>query len=210
VASRVVGIDLGASAIWAVAADRSTGGRWTITGAQVFAAAEIEEVVAWCASATVAIDSPGGRSEGRHHDDQRVAAKFRPARCAEVALRLHGIAVPWISPGPADPVPPWMQVGFDLWSALDGEALEVFPFGAFTALLGHRPANKLTVAGRRQRLAALAVPLQLPTTATAWGHDAIDAAVAAAVAADHADGRAVRVACDDHEGSVMWQPALAG
>jgi hypothetical protein len=158
----------------------------------------------------VAIDAPGGPSEGRHHDDDRVAAKFRPARCAEVALRLHGIAVPWISPGPGADVPPWMQVGFALWSALDGPALEVFPFGAFTGLLGHRPANKLTVAGRRQRLGALAAELDLPPTATAWGHDAIDAAVAAVVAAHHVDGRAVRVACPDHEGSVMWQPALAG
>jgi hypothetical protein len=123
-------------------------------------------------------------------------------------LRLHGIAVPWISPSPGELVPPWMQVGFDLWAALGGDALEVFPFGAFTALLGRRPVNKLTVAGRRQRLAALAAHLQLPATAPAWGHDAIDAAVAAVVAAHHVDGRAVRVACDDHEGSVMWQPAV--
>lgn len=203
---RVVGIDLGASAIWAVAAERHRGGRWAVDGAEVFAAWELPEVVAWCDGATVAVDAPGGPSEGRHHGDERVAAKFRPARCAEVALRLHGIAVPWISPTPDDPVPPWMQVGFDLWAALDGRALEVFPFGAFTALLGHRPANKLTVAGRRQRLTALAGEVVLPATATAWGHDAIDAAVAAVVAAHHADGRATRIACTDHEGSVMWQP----
>jgi hypothetical protein len=203
-----VGIDLGASAIWAVAAERAPGGRWAVGGAEVFTATEVTEVVAWCGGATVAIDAPGGPSEGRHRIDERVAAKFRPARCAEVALRIHGIAVPWIAPGPDDPVPPWMQVGFDLWAALGGEALEVFPFGAFTALLGHRPANKLTVAGRRQRLAALAAHLELPPTAAAWGHDAIDAAVAAVVAAQHADGRAVRIACDDHEGSAMWQPAV--
>jgi hypothetical protein len=208
---RVVGIDLGASAVWVVAAEPSGERRWAVTGAEVFAAAELAEVAAWCSGATVAVDAPGGRSEGRHRADERVAAKFRPARCAEVALRLHGIAVPWISPGPDDPVPPWMQVGFDLWDALDGDPLEVFPFGAFTALLGHRPANKLTVPGRRQRLAALADHLDLPLTATAWGHDAIDAAVAAVVAAHHADGRAVRVACTDHDGSVMWQPGpLAG
>lgn len=203
-----MGIDLGAAAIWAVAAERSVEGRWAVTGAEVFAAVELGEVAAWCDGATVAVDAPGGRSEGRHHGDERVAAKFRPARCAEVALRLHGIAVPWISPGPDDPVPPWMQVGFDLWAALGGEVLEVFPFGAFTALLGHRPANKLTVAGRRQRLAALGGALDLPATASVWGHDAVDAAAAAVVAAHHADGLAVRIACADHNGSVMWQPAL--
>jgi hypothetical protein len=101
-----------------------------------------------------------------------------------------------------------MQVGFDLWDALGGDPLEVFPFGAFTALLGRRPANKLTVVGRRQRLGALSAELDLPPTATVWGHDAIDAAVAAVVAAQHADGRAVRVACDHPDGSVMWQPAV--
>lgn len=206
-APRAVGIDLGASAIWTVAAERR-GGRWAVTAAGVFAADEVADVVAWSAGATAAIDAPGGRSEGRHHDDARVAAKFRPARCAEVALRLAGIAVPWVAPGPADPVPPWMGVGFELWSALDGDALEVFPFGAFTALLGRRPANKLTVVGRRQRLAALAAELDLPPSAVAWGHDAIDAAVAAVVAAHHVDGRAVRIACDDHDGSAMWQPGV--
>lgn len=204
-----MGIDLGASAVWAVAAERSAGGRWSVAGAEVFAATELAEVAAWCGEATVAVDAPGGLSEGRHHGDDRVAAKFRPARCAEVALRLHGIAVPWIAPAPGDPVPPWMQVGFDLWAALGDHPLEVFPFGAFTALRGHRPANKLTVAGRRQRLGALDAALGLPATATVWGHDAVDAAVAAVVAAHHADGRAVRVACDHPDGSVMWQPAAA-
>ena len=179
-----------------------------MSGAEVFAADELSQVAAWCDGATVAIDAPGGLSEGMHHDDEGVAAKFRPARCAEVALRRAGIAVAWISPGPGQPVPPWMQVGFDLWGVLDGAALEVFPFAAFTALLGRRPANKLTVVGRRQRLEVLARELELPSTAAAWGHDAIDAAVAAVVAAHHVEGRAVRVACDEHEGSVMWQPAV--
>lgn len=204
---RAVGIDLGAAAIWCVAAERGAGGGWAVAGAEVFAADEIDDVVAWCGGGVVAIDAPGGSSERQHLDDTAVAAKFRPARCAEVALRLDGHAVPWISPGPGDPVPPWMQVGFDLWSALDGQPLEVFPFAAFTVLLGRRPVNKLTVAGRRQRLAVLADHLALPSTAAAWGHDAIDAAVAAVVAAQHVDGRARRIACADHDGSPMWQPA---
>ena len=49
-----------------------------------------------------------------------------------------------------------MQVGFDVWAAVGPGALEVYPFGVFASLLGRRPANKLTVTGRRQRLATLA------------------------------------------------------
>lgn len=206
----MAGIDLGASAIWAVAAERGAGGRWAVAGAEVFAVDELAALTGWLGEATVAIDAPGGPSERRHLADDRVAAKFRPARCAEVALRLAGVAVAWVAPGPDDPVPPWMQVGFDVWTAVGPGALEVFPFGAFTALLGRRPANKLTVTGRRQRLSVLAGELVLPDTAAAWGHDAIDAAVAAVVAAHHVDGRAVRVACGCEGGSVMWQPATAG
>jgi hypothetical protein len=113
--ARAVGVDLGGSAIWCVGAERASA--WAVSAAEVFAADELDEVVAWCDGATVAIDAPGGSSEGRHVDDDGLAARFRSARCAEVA---------------------------------------------------------------------------------------------AVVAAHHADGGAVRVACDDHQGSVMWRPAVPG
>ena len=172
-ASRVVGIDLGAAAIWALAAERrGPRGRWAVVGAEVFAATEVDALVDWIGpGATVAIDSPGGPSERRHLEDDRVAAKFRPARCAEVGLRLHGVAVPWIAPGPDDVVPPWMGVGFDVWSAVGAGALEVFPFGAFTTLLGRRPVNKLTVAGHPEKEALdrfLAIRVLTLATIPVW------------------------------------------
>ncbi len=211
-AGRAVGIDLGASAVWSVAAEQGTGG-WSVVGAAVHGIDELDDVVAWCEGATVAIDAPGGLSERLHLDDTALAAKFRLARCAEVALRRDGHAVAWISPSAGQPVPAWMQVGFDLWAAFaatrsgDELPLEVFPHAVFTALLGRRPPNKLTIAGRRARLAVLEEHLLVPPTAVAWGHDAIDAAAAAVVAAHRVEGRARLLRCPDHDGSVMWQPA---
>lgn len=204
---RAVGIDLGQTLVWAVAAERRRS-RWTVTDGRSFGSDELDAVVAWCGDAVVAVDAPGGRSEGAHAHDERVAGKFRRARCAEVALRLAGFAVPFVAPGPDDEVAPWMQVGFDLWAAFgDRQPLEVFPYSVFATLLGTRPPNKLTGAGRRCRLDALAPHLALPGTASLWAHDGIDAAAAALVAADHVDGGAVRLGCDAHDGSAMWLPA---
>jgi predicted nuclease with RNAse H fold len=211
VADRVLGIDLGATALWSVRADRRPRGRWTVTGGEVHPPSEVGAVVNGSTDAVVAIDAPGGCSERLHLTDGRLARKFQAARCAEVALRLDGHAVSWIAPGPRDVVAPWVQVGFDVWDAFraaDIEPLEVFPHAAFTVLLGRRPPNKQTVAGRRARLAVLAEHLDLPAGAGLWGHDAIDAAVAAVVAGQHVDGRARRLACTEHDASVMWQPAM--
>ena len=208
---RAVGIDLGASAIWAVAAERDAAGGWTIVAGDVFAAGELDRAVQWCGGAVVAIDAPARRSEGLHSTDERLAAKFRRARCAAVALRLEGHAVAWISPADGEEVAGWMQVGFDLWRAFAAVGapapLEVFPHAIFAALLGRRPANKLTVDGRRTRLEVLHQYLGLPSTAELWGHDAIDAAAAALVAAQRLDGVAREVRCGEHGGPGMWQPA---
>jgi hypothetical protein len=204
---RAVGIDLGQSQVWGVAAERR-GRRWRIVDGRSFPATSLADAVAWCGDAAVAIDAPGGRSERVHLEDTAVAAKFRPARCAEVALRLAGHAVPWIAPGPADPAPGWMEVGFALWEALgDGPRLEVYPHAVFVELLGSKPPRKTTPAGREARLRALAGHLELPPGAELWTHDGIDAAAAALVAAHHLDGRARRLACEGHDGSVMWLPA---
>jgi predicted nuclease with RNAse H fold len=212
VAARVLGIDLGASAIWSVAAERGRDG-WLVTGGAVHPPDEIRSLVAAHPGATVAIDAPGGPSERLHLADDGLARKFQVARCAEVALRLDGYAVSWVAPGPDDLVPGWVQVGFEVWAtfrAAGTEPLEVFPHAAFAVLLGRRPPNKQTVAGRRARLDVLGGHLVLPHPARLWGHDAIDAAIAAVVATHHVEGRARRLTCADHETSAMWQPAMPG
>lgn len=199
---RSIGIDLGASAVWAVAADS---GR--VVEGRAFGPSELDELTAWCGDATVAIDAPGGPSEGAHLDDATLADKFRPARCAEVALRRAGYAVSWITG--AGPFPAWVEVGFSVWQALGHlDPLEVFPHAVFAELLGHRPPPKQSLAGRRARLDVLRAALPgLPVGAELWGHDGIDAAAACVVAAQHRAGRARAVSCPDHDGgSVMWLP----
>lgn len=194
---RSVGIDLGAQVVWAVAAE---GGR--IVDGAAFAADELDALASWCGDAVVAIDAPAGPSESRHLDDDTLAAKFRPARCAEVALRRAGYAVSWVTTD--GPFVGWMKTGFAVWQALGHLApLEVFPHAVFAELLGRRPPPKQTLAGRRARLSVL----ELPPGGELWGHDGIDAAAACVVATDHTTGRARPLACTDHDGgSVMWLP----
>jgi hypothetical protein len=197
---RAVGIDLGASAIWCVAAEDGE-----YAGGRVFAVDELDELRRWCGDAVVAIDAPGGPSEGHHVDDGTLSAKFRPARCAEVALGRAGYWVSWVTG--AGPFAPWMEVGFEVWRALDDLApREVFPYAVFRELAGGaRLASKQTLAGRRARATVLP---WLPEGADLWSHDGLDAAAACAVAGDP-DARCVR--CGDHEGgSPMWLPARRG
>ena len=206
----MVGIDLGQATVWGVAAERGAGG-WHVVDGRAFPAADAAEVVRWCDGATVAIDAPGARSEGRHLADASLSPKFQRARCAEVALLRAGHAVSWVAPLDGAPVAAWMQVGFDLWDAFgDRSPLEVFPYAVFAELLGARPPKKQTPAGQRARLDVVARHLRLPTGVELWGHDGIDAAAAAIVAGHHADGRARRLGCDHDDGSVMWLPAVGG
>jgi hypothetical protein len=194
---RAVGIDLGAHVVWAVAA---VDGR-VVDGA-TFGDDELDGLAAWCGEAVVAIDAPAGPSEGRHVDDTALSTKFRPARCAEVAMGRAGYWVPWVTG--AGPHATWVETGFAVYAALAHlELLEVYPHAVFGELLGRRPRNKQTAVGRRERLAAL----ELPPFAELWGHDGIDAAAACLVATDRTRGRARAVGCTDHEGgSVMWLP----
>ncbi len=196
---RAIGIDLGATAVWCVAAED---GRFV--DGRVFGPGELDELRRWCGNAVVAIDAPAGPSEGLDHRDQR-PGKFRRARCAEVALARAGHWVSWVAPGEAGPFRPWMETGFAVWRALaDLEPLEVFPHAVFRELGDAALAKKTTLEGMRQRLALLP---WLPPGAELWGHDGIDAAAACAVAVDAAAGRARRLACDDHaDGSAMWMP----
>jgi hypothetical protein len=197
---RAVGIDLGASAVWCVAAED---GRFV--DGRVFAVDELDALRRWCGDAAVAIDAPAAPSEGHEHVDQK-PGKFRRARCAEVALARAGHWVSWVAPGAAGPFRPWMAAGFAVWEALAGrERLEVFPHAVFRELAGVSLARKTTLAGLRQRAALLD---WLPPGAELWGHDGLDAAAACTVATDFVAGRARRLACADHpEGSAMWLPA---
>lgn len=200
VTNRAVGIDLGARAVWAVAAE---GGRFV--DGRAFGPDELDALARWCGDAVVAIDAPAGPSEGHHAGDESLSPKFRPARCAEVALGRAGYWVSWVTGAP--PFQPWMEVGFGVYEALAHlEPLEVFPYAVFAELLGAKPPPKQTLAGRRARLGALE-RLGLPAGAELWGHDGLDAAAACVVAVDALAGSARVVSCGDHPGgSVMWLP----
>lgn len=84
-------------------------------------------------------------------------------RLAEYQLRQHGISVPQI-PDQVEKAANWIQMSFNLFNGLknlgyqlylDDEAtcqmLEVYPFAAFTVLLGVTPFPKYTLEGRLQR-----------------------------------------------------------
>ena len=205
-AGRVVGIDLGASAIHAVALDVTR--QATVTAAEVFAADEVGAAVRFCAAAAfVAIDAPSEPSTACHAEDPDVPARFRSARCGEIALaRDHGYRVSW--PTPVTGAPGWMELGFTLWAALraGGHApLEVYPDACFKALAGRRLATKRTALGLGQRREVLATHVELPLGMPMWGHDGHDALAAAVTAAQRAAGRALQATCG-HDGSAIWLP----
>lgn len=199
---RAVGIDLGAQAVWAVAAEDGRFAEGAVFGVEL---AELDRLRRWCADAVVAIDAPAGPSEGRHLHDETLAAKFRVGRCAEVALRRAGHSVAWVTG--AGPFAPWVETGFAVYEALDDlDLLEVFPHATFVEMLGHRPPPKSTLLGRRARLDTLD-DLGLPPGSELWSHDGLDAAAACLVAVDRTRGTARELRCDDHEGgSAMWLP----
>jgi hypothetical protein len=209
---RAVGIDLGSRTTWFVVAERSPTG-WRVADGGCLDAGEDDRLRSVCRGATVAVDAPPAPSEGLHAGDDRVAAKFRAARCSEVGLRLAGHAVPWVTPAAGATMPAWMTAGFAVWSAASSaahEVLEVFPHAVFAELAGHRLPRKQTTEGRRARLRALAREVSLPAGADLWGHDAIDAAGAAVVAAHRIDGVARPAACGWHDHQPMWLPAVSG
>ncbi|HTX01670.1 MAG TPA: DUF429 domain-containing protein, partial [Acidimicrobiales bacterium] len=167
------------------------------------------------AAAVVAIDAPAGRSSQPHLGDRRLAAKFQRARCGEVALRAAGHAVPWVSPGPGDDLPPWMATGLEVWSIaeqLDVDAVETYPHAVFAELacsvLRHKQRPDGLVARARVLAPLLATPAWLPM----WSHDGLDALAAAIVAwhAFHGTGRRVDCSGDEewsaHDGSAIWLP----
>ena len=204
----LVGIDVGANRLDCVGiADDGE-----VLRTALFSASEISALVGWAAGASVvAIDAPAQLSTAPHAGDEHLAPKFRAARCAEIALgREHGSWVPWVTPEAA-PGSGWIRTGLDLhraFAAGDSEAaIEVFPLAAFRELAGgRRLAKKSTVTGIRQRVEVLEFTGIGAERLTMRSHDALDALVAAAIAQDHAAGRARAVTCG-HDRSAIWLPA---
>jgi predicted nuclease with RNAse H fold len=204
----VIGIDVATDRLNCVALEANG----SLAAGRIYAAHELEALSAWAADATViAIDAPAALSTEPHAAEDALSPKFRRARCAEIALgRDHGIWVPWTSPtGP--PVPGWIATGLELYSSLAGSArselIEVFPYAAFRVLTRPgRLAKKTSVAGIRQRVAALASAGLCVEHLALWSHDSLDAAVAALVALQRHDGGAHPVTCG-HDDSAIWLPA---
>jgi predicted nuclease with RNAse H fold len=216
---RVVGIDLGASTVHAVALslDLTVDGRRSVVAADLFDVdRDADGLVGFCRSPHVAIDAPDGLSRAPHLGDSRMGPKFQRARCAEGALgRAHRVWVPWTTPT-TEPVPRWMAAGFAVWELLRAAAdpIEVYPHAVFWRLAGRQLLHKQTAAGRRARLAALDRVVDLPAFAAAWSHDMIDALAAALVAWHHWNGTAEPVTCaaddpwSDHDRSAIWMPPV--
>jgi hypothetical protein len=182
-----------------------------VVDAAVLAADDVAAVLAWVTAAApdrVAVDAPSGFSVSAHADDVTLAPKFRAARCGEVALgRDAGVWVPWVSPpvGSAD-VAGWIVVGIALFDALAAagcDAVETFPQAVFRSLAGGaRVPAKSTAEGLARRVELLRAAGMEEPTLPLWGHDGLDAAACALVAADPS---ARGVTCG-HDGSAIWLP----
>ena len=202
-----VGIDLGAHANTCVALDAQC----AISDMRVFAGIDVDEAAEWAVATgrVIAIDAPDAPSTRPHlTDPAELSNKFRPARCAEIALgREHRLWVSWVTPA-AGPFSSWMQVGFDLFAEVRArgvEPLEVYPHSIFRTLAGKKLPSKQTWDGRVERIALLSERGLVIPFAPAWSHDSLDAAAAAVVARDFAFDEATRVTCG-HDSSAIWLP----
>ncbi len=218
--SLAVGIDVGAAAAWAVALELGKpsdgAGVARIASTALFHPVDPAALRQFCVgAASVAIDAPDRSSSLPHAGDARLAAKFQRARCAEVALRLTGVAVPWVTPASGEPVAGWMATGWSIWSALRDagvEPLETYPHAVFARLAGRALLHKSRPSGLRARAQALVGAVELPEGLAMWSHDGLDALAAALVAWQAAHGTAVRIDCASdtawgvHDGSAIWLP----
>jgi predicted nuclease with RNAse H fold len=209
-AMRFVGIDVGASAVHCVVLDHAR----RVVACRTLPAGASPELQALTEGATaIAIDAPSSLSSGPHADDGGLSPKFRLARCCEIALgREHGLWVPWVAPLAGAAVPGWMRVGLELYQALSAAGhspLEVYPYAGFRVLAGGTLPPKRKVAGLHARAALLERQGVATGGLRLRSHDAIDAALAAVLAARKHQGRATPVGCG-HDRSAIWMPATSG
>ena len=159
-------------------------------------------------AALAAVDAPAALSRAPHAGDAALSPKFRLARCAEVALgREHGIWVPWVTPDDCERAPRWMQVGLDLFAlarAAGCPVIEVFPHAGFRRLAQGAPLPRKSMrAGTERRAELLRFAGVQADGLETWSHDALDACLAALVAARSARGEATAVTCS-HDDSAIW------
>jgi predicted nuclease with RNAse H fold len=201
-----VGIDVSSRALHCVAIDA----QGEVVDARVVAPDDLESLSGTYADAySIAIDAPSDLSTRPHLDDPdfRPGAKFRPGRCAEIALGLdYGLWVPWVAPH--KPLGGWMEVGRRVFTAFRDsgrDPIEVYPHAAFGALRRPLP-SKQSAAGIQVRADILAERGVRLSGLKMWSHDGLDALIGAVVARDHANGEAIRVSCG-HDSSAIWLPA---
>lgn len=201
-----VGIDLGQRRVHVVALDE----RLRLAAATLVDVADLETLRDYLKQAdAVAIDAPEALSTAPHAGDEALGRKFRSGRCAEVAPgRDHAIWVPWVTPTAEQPLPPCMNIGFQVFELAKScgvRAIEVFPYAGFRVLAGRRIASKQTAEGLRVRAELLRVRGVGIEGLEMWSHDSLDAALAALIAHDVAQGTAVRVGCG-HDASAIYLP----
>lgn len=202
-----LGIDVGATCLHCVA----IGDDGVPVDARVVDSTDISSLAGEFRSArVVAIDAPSALSALPHVDDPdtKLSKKFRVARCAELALgREHGVWVPWVTPS-SGPASAWMETGFSVFAefqSTDADVIEVYPHAAFREVAGRLPPKR-TAAGLTARVNALKALGVTQGSLDMWSHDGLDALMAALVARDRANGRAVEVRCG-HDDSAIWLPA---
>ena len=207
-----LGIDVGATLLYLVGLDSAN----RVALSRVEAPSSFSRVLGELQSGTwVAIDAPDEQQNPRHLSDETLAPKFRPARCAEVALGRRGHWVPWVTPVLGIEAPGWMLTGFRIWqmARVSGmRAIEVYPHAAFRVLSpSNALAKKQSPEGVRQRIELLKAAGLQWQAAMKWTHDFLDAAVAAVVARDARSGTAEQVLCEhtdasQPDGSSIWLP----
>lgn len=202
-----VGIDVSSKGLHCVAIDA----RGELIDGRVVDSADIDSLpITYSDAKSIAIDAPSDLSTRPHLDDPNFqpGLKFRPGRCAEIALGVeYGLWVPWVAPHEL-PLPVWMEVGRRVFTAFRDsgrEPIEVYPHAAFGALRRPLP-SKQSAAGIQVRADILADRGVRVHGLTMWSHDGLDALISAVVARDHANGEAIRVTCG-HDSSAIWLPA---
>lgn len=165
-------------------------------------------------AAVVGLDAPSARrldllAAGRPLRDVLAlpAGRFERHRVCDALLFRRGLPL-YAVPGQGQPLSTWeawIDVGFELWAALDGlghfrpdapgavegpigdgalrfgRVAEAYPDAVFCALLGHRPSPKRTPWGLQQRIAALKLRGVVDADGGLW-HRTLDELDACAVA----------------------------